>query len=133
MLILNVKEDGLEDLILETLNKYNVSKYFFLDQPFPTIKKTIKNGCNNIALRFSEYESVNFLENMSGMCKWVWVDSFEKYSHDITIIKRIQKMGYKLCFVSPELQGRYDSKERAEVLEACKTLEADAICTKLKV
>lgn len=35
-LILNVKEDGLEQEILELMNSFSISDYFFLDQPTPT-------------------------------------------------------------------------------------------------
>ena len=68
---------------------------------------------------------------MAGKCEWVWIDSFYKYSHDLEVLKKIKEMGYKLCFVSPELQGRNNEKERIEILNACKELKADAICTKL--
>ena len=129
-IILNTKEDGLEEKIIKYLENFNINDYFFLDQPFPTILKTITKGCNKIALRFSEYETTPFLENMAGKCEWVWIDSFYKYSHDLEVLKKIKEMGYKLCFVSPELQGRNNEKERIHILNACKELKADAICTK---
>ncbi len=129
-LILNTKEDGLEDKILEVLNNYKIEDFFFLDQPFPSVRKTIEKGCSKIALRFSEYESMSSLEMMSGQCEWVWIDSFKTFSHDLNTLFKIRGLGYKLCFVSPELQGRDSYEERQKILEACNKLNAEAICTK---
>ena len=39
-LILNVKEDGLESRISEMLRSKGIVDYFFLDQPFPTLRKS---------------------------------------------------------------------------------------------
>ena len=130
-LILNTKEDGLEDLLIDMLKERDIVDFFFLDQPFPTVRKTIKNGCSKIALRFSEFESLSFLQNMAGQCDWVWIDSFDTYSHDLDALIKIKEMGFKLCFVSPELQGRYCAEERAAILAVCAKLNADAVCTKI--
>ena len=129
-LVLNTKEDGLEDILLDILKERQIVDFFFLDQPFPTIRKTIIKGCSKIALRFSEFEDLSLLQNMKGQCDWVWVDSFQTYSHDLDTLFQIKEMGFKLCFVSPELQGRYCDNEVSEILNACAQLNADAICTK---
>ena len=43
-LILNVKEDGLEKVILEQLSEYGISDFFFLDQSYPSIRRTINRS-----------------------------------------------------------------------------------------
>ncbi|MBT6472144.1 MAG: hypothetical protein HOK52_12925, partial [Candidatus Marinimicrobia bacterium] len=40
ILILNVKEEGLEGRLIELMSKYNIDDYFFLDQSFPFLVKT---------------------------------------------------------------------------------------------
>ena len=109
---------------------HKINNFFFLDQPFPTIIKTIREGCNKIALRYSEYENFIFLERMNKTCEWVWVDSFKPFSHDRDILKAIKALGYKICIVSSELQGRDSEAERKKILNSSLNI-ADAICTKL--
>tara|TARA_B100000900_G_scaffold415990_1_gene448351 strand:- start:20347 stop:20925 length:579 start_codon:yes stop_codon:yes gene_type:complete len=130
LLILNVKEDGLENEILRLLKKNKIDNFFFLDQPFPTIIKTVREGCNKIALRYSEYENFLFLKQMSKTCEWVWVDSFNPYSHDRNVLQAIKELGYKICMVSSELQGRNSESERKKISHSSLNI-ADAICTKL--
>ena len=42
-LILNVKEEGLEEKILKYVNLHKIKSYFFLDQSFPFLIKTSSN------------------------------------------------------------------------------------------
>ena len=58
ILILNVKEEGLEERILKLMIKYNIKNFFFLDQSFPFLIKTILMGESRTAIRISEYESI---------------------------------------------------------------------------
>ena len=78
-LILNVKEDGLEEQIISLLNKNNISSFFFLDQAFPTIIKMIRNGESRCALRVSEYETIENILKLSNKLDWVWLDMFTKF------------------------------------------------------
>lgn len=130
-LILNVKEDGLEELVVENLKDKGVSDYFFLDQPFPTLRKSVFAGLP-AALRLSEYENPFSLENLK--IDWIWLDSFtgdwsylEKHSRWL----RSKKM--KLCVVSPELQGRPLEGEPQLILNSLEkiSLRPNAICTKI--
>ena len=43
-LILNVKEEGLEEPLMLLMKKYNINNFFFLDQSFPFLIKTIFIG-----------------------------------------------------------------------------------------
>ena len=89
-----------------------------------------QQGNSQIALRFSEYEGMDLLENMEGKVRWVWVDCFTKMPLTIENYEKIKKMGYKICIVSPELQGQKEKIETyAEYLKNNKLIP-DAVCTK---
>ena len=64
-----------------------------------------KIGEKNIAIRFSEFESIESVELVKDMVKWVWVDCFTKFPLNKEIYKKIKSYGLKICLVSPELQG----------------------------
>lgn len=73
-LILNIKSERIEHKVLELIHKYQVKKYFFLDSSFPMIYLLSRQGEKNIALRFSEFESIDTILNMKGKANWVWID-----------------------------------------------------------
>ena len=54
-LILNVKEEGLEDRVLELMTKHGIEDFFFLDQSFPFLVKTSRTGESRCAVRVSEF------------------------------------------------------------------------------
>ncbi len=103
-IILNIKSERIEYRVLETLRKYNVSDYFFLDSSIPMIQLLSKININKIAIRYSDYESVETVFNMRKKVKWVWVDCFKGELIKVGDYKKLKKMGLKLCLVSPELQ-----------------------------
>jgi len=131
-IILNVKEEGLEDSIIHLMRKYNIDDYFFLDQSFPFLRKTSKQGERRCAVRVSEYENIQTPLSLNGIVDWVWVDCFTKFPLDLNAFKMLKSAGYKLCFVSPELQGFTDhsfvKKFRQEIDQL--GIKGDAVCTK---
>ena len=129
-MILNIKSERIELKILELLKKYNIKDYFFLDSSFPMIKLLSDQGEKNIALRYSEYEGLDTLEKMQGKVDWVWVDCFTKLPINNEIYRKIKNMGYKLCLVSPELQGQPEKLELYAKQIKDEKIEFDAICTK---
>lgn len=130
-IILNVKSERIEYKIINLLKKYNVNNYFFLDCSFPMIYQLNKFGEKNIAVRFSEYESIESVILVKNMVKWVWIDCFNKFPLDKKSYNLIKNAGLKICIVSPELQG-HDinriSEFRNYILD--NNFEIDAICTK---
>jgi hypothetical protein len=127
-LILNVKEDGLEEQALAILREYGCSNYFFLDQPFPTIARSLKLGYKS-AIRVSEYElPLRLLELRP---QWLWIDSLTgNWSHLESAITYAKENDIRTCLVSPELQGREPEPEIDTQLMR-HSQEIDSVCTKL--
>lgn len=130
-MILNVKSERIELKIQELLRKYHIEKYFFLDSSFPMIKLLSDQGEKKIALRFSEYEGLDLLLAMQGKAEWVWVDCFSKLPLDSNAYEQIKKMGYKICIVSPELQGQPEKITEYKAQFKKYNIYPDAICTKV--
>ena len=129
-LILNIKSERIEEEVLRLLRKYRIKKYFFLDSSFPMIHYLIKKGEKNIALRFSEYEKMDTILAMKGQVKWVWVDCFRGLPINRGNCRIFKKAGFKLCLVSPELQGRPSDIEKYKAYLKKEKIIVDAICTK---
>lgn len=131
-LILNVKCERLEIKILELLKKYKIKKYFFLDSTIPMINALTKHHkISKIAVRFSELESFENLKKFSGKVEWVWVDCFDNFILTKKLQEEIHGLGYKICIVSPELQGRQDDINIYRDYIYSNNIEIDAICTKV--
>lgn len=128
LIILNTKSEGMEEEILALLKKYNIKNYFFLDLSLPFLVKYAIRGEKNIAVRFSEFEPIEFALAFAGKVDWVWVDCFTHLPLNKEIYKKL-KEHFKICLVSPELQG-YDLEEIKTFKEIIATMEIDAVCTK---
>ncbi len=132
LLILNVKEEGLEERLLAIMERRGIEDFFFLDQSFPFLIRTARQGERRCAVRVSEYESVDTALSLSGMVEWVWVDCFTRFPLSGDGARALQAAGLKLCVVSPELQGRTDPGEiegMRSLLEREKIM-VEAVCTK---
>ena len=132
LVIFNIKSERIELRILDYIKKYNIINYFFLDCSFPMIYKLSQLGCNNIAMRYSEYEPIESILLVKDMIKWVWVDCFNKFPLTNTDYLKIKNNGLKICIVSPELQNKDSSKifDYKSIIKKNKYI-IDAICTKV--
>jgi hypothetical protein len=126
--IFNVKCDGLEDAILEQA-KGVVSSYFFLDCAAPTLVKLARRGERNLAVRYSEFEPLEACLAFAGKADWVWVDCFTRLPFTAASYQALKKH-FKLCLVSPELQGQ-GRQSISAYRQQLKDLgvELDAVCT----
>ena len=131
-LILNVKEEGLEDRLLYEMDRREFDDFFFLDQSFPFLIKSSASGETRSAVRVSEFEGLESACNLAGRVEWVWVDCFTKFPLSDAQTLRLRELGFKLCIVSPELQGRAPEGEIEGILQHFRalTIEPDAVCTK---
>lgn len=131
-LILNVKEEGLEPRLIGLMKLHGLEDYFFLDQSFPFLVKWAKAGEHRCAVRVSEFESIETALTLAGKVDWVWVDCFTRFPLSHEDAKRLKNAGFKLCLVSPELQGRDAENGISELASLLKEqqIEAEAVCTK---
>lgn len=136
-LILNVKTEGIEDKCIELMNQYAVKSWFFLDLSMPYFVKytnAAKAGSirgfstENVAVRFSEFEDEAYALGFAGKAKWMWVDCFNVLPVDFDKVTFFQSQGFKICIVSPELQGHDLSK--INVFKEKLRSGFDAVCTK---
>ena len=131
-LILNVKEEGLESRLIPLMQKYGIADYFFLDQSFPFLVKWAKAGEHRCAVRVSEFESIDTALTLADKVNWVWVDCFTHFPLSHGDARLLKNAGFKLCLVSPELQGRDAETEIPQLVQLLgeRSIQADAVCTK---
>ena len=131
-LILNVKEEGLEEKLIEMMEEKGISDFFFLDQSFPFLVNWSKMGERRCAVRVSEFESIETALTLSGNIDWVWVDCFTKFPLNKFQAQQLKDAGFKICLVSPELQGRNAEIEIPILRSILKkdNINAEAVCTK---
>ena len=129
-MILNIKSERIEHEVLTLMEKYQIRDYFFLDSSFPMIKLLTDMGVKQVALRFSELEGLDTIRNMAGRAQWVWVECFTKIPIDRESFKELKALGYKLCFVSPELEGQEEKLAEYKEYIREQGIVFDAVCTK---
>jgi hypothetical protein len=127
LVIFNVKCDGLEDRILDLAARHAVRDFFFLDVANPTLVKLARRGERRVAVRYSEYEPLEFALAFAGLVDWVWVDCFTRLPLDSAIHAALRRH-FRLCLVSPELQ-QHPHGRIAEFRTQLRGLPVDAVCT----
>jgi hypothetical protein len=127
-MIVNTKCEGMEEEIIYILAERGIENYFFLDMSIPFMVKWSKKGFRKMAVRFSEYEPLEFTMKFTGLAEWVWVDCFNGNTHSPDVLAVLQK-NFKVCIVSPELQG-YSPEQILHFKETWKGFIPDGVCTK---
>lgn len=130
VMIVNVKSEGVEFRAAELLREAGIENYFFLDSSFPMLVKLARAGERRTAVRFSEYEDKATALNMRGSASWVWVDCFNAFTLDRNTCDEFRAAGFKLCLVSPELQGRGEDIEIIAGQITRQDMRFDAVCSK---
>lgn len=104
---INIKADGLKDILKVYLEKYHIRNYFLFDMSVPQMVEFAE-----MSLRFftrqSEYEVFPVLyEQASG----VWIDGFNRIDW-ITqeLLTEHLSCGKEVCLVSPDLHRKADYK-----------------------
>ena len=132
-LVLNTKEDGLEEEDMRCLARHGCKNYFFLDTSLPTLVRLSRAGLGrHLALRASA------MEPLAGLAVWLalpaeqrpntlWVDCFDARPMPAgslsTLADRIA-----LCLVSPDLQGDLELASLDQFLALGRL--ANMVCTK---
>lgn len=127
-IILNTKEEGMEQRLIGLMNQFGIEDYFFLDLSLPFLVKTLKNGCLKVAIRFSEYEPLEFVSKFQDWAEWVWVDCFSSNILTPEAYAYLHRH-FKICIVSPELQG-HPLEWIDNFKESFQRFKIDAVCTK---
>ena len=131
IIVLNVKEEGLETEIIKILKKNKIKNYFFHDQTFSTLLK-LKNKMQ-VSVRYSEYEDIKNKDFIFSKVKWLWLDNFNKVEIDKQFDKYLKKNNVKICLVSPELVKKERKGEIKIIFRNLKKnrIFLDAVCTKV--
>tara|TARA_B110001450_G_scaffold138776_1_gene130061 strand:- start:3972 stop:4547 length:576 start_codon:yes stop_codon:yes gene_type:complete len=127
-IILNIKSEGIEEEVLRLVQKHEVKDYFFLDSSIPFMVKYINKGWTKFAVRFSEYEPLEFALKFKNKVEWVWVDCFNDLPLNEKSYLELKK-NFKICLVSPELQGHPLSMIE-DFKKQLNGFQIDAVCTK---
>lgn len=138
--ILNVKEDGHEQRLIELCAKYGIpkGKYFLLDVEFPYLYRVTRKDphVREIAVRYSEAEPIEMaerqMENGTPLVDWTWIDTNTRLPLDEEkdgkdIVNRLMK--FKTALVCPSRWGRpEDIDAYAEEIKA-KGFRLDMVMT----
>ncbi len=129
-LILNIKDNGIEDKVIKKVMKAKIKSFFLLDVEFPYIFKSIKNKQKNIAIRFSEKEPIESAKLFQNNFKWLWIDTLTKLPLDKNNIKIVKN--FKSCVVCPERWNRPDEIEIIKKKMKYFNFKPNAVMTSLK-
>lgn len=102
---INIKADGLKDILKAYLSKYHIKNYFLFDMSVPQMVEYAEMGLRFFT-RQSEFEVMPILYNQAA---GVWVDGFKQIDW-ITedLLKTHISKGKQVCIVSPDLHGHTD-------------------------
>jgi hypothetical protein len=130
ILVLNVKEEGLENKILKILKKNKVKNFFFHDQTFSSLLKNMKK--THVSIRHSEYENLQKTNYLFKKIKWLWIDNFNEIKLKKKFYLNLKKNKVKICLVSPELVKKERIKEIRKIIHYFNknNFKIDAVCTK---
>ena len=137
-IILNLKSEGIEDECINIMKEFEVNNWFFLDMSMPMLvkysdlaHKRIPGGFspNNLAVRFSDREPIEYALAFKNKVKWVWVDYFDDFPLNKKTFLLLKSASFKICLVSPELQKK-SCLNYIEFAKICSNFDIDAICTK---
>jgi len=130
LIVLNVKEEGLENKIIKILKNNKIKNFFFHDQTFSSLLKNMSK--TKVSIRFSEYEELKNKRFLFSKIKWLWLDNFQKIDIKKKFYNYLKKNNVKICIVSPELVNKKRRKEIKKLYFYLKkkNILPDAVCTK---
>ena len=102
-LALNIKSDGLADILSVEIEKAGIKNAFVFDMSVPDHKAYLKLSNVAVFSRASEEERHPAFYNLAD---GIWLDAFYGHWFDETLIEKYLNDGKKVCVVSSELHGR---------------------------
>lgn len=127
-MIANIKSEGIEEQVIQELDTRGIAQYLLLDVSLPFMVKLAKKGVSKMAVRFSEYEPQELALKFAGKVDWVWADCFTHLPLTPEIYAQL-KPHFRICIVSPELQG-HATEMIAAFRGQLQQMPIDAVCTK---
>lgn len=127
-LALNIKADGLQQFVVDALEKYSVHDAFVFDMSVPDLLQWVQKGVPV----FTRHSDVEPDPVCYALAQGVWLDAFHSDWWDVDVILRHCDAGKRVCIVSPELHRR-DHRSAWDRLLANDIQDADQvlICTDL--
>lgn len=104
LLVLNIKEAGIESEVIRRVEARGVRRFFLLDVEFPYIYRASRQGERRIALRYSEDEAIETALNYQGVLDWVWIDTNTRLPLNARVVQQLSP--FQTCLVCPERWGR---------------------------
>ena len=129
LLVLNIKEAGIESEVLRLVRERGIERYFLLDVEFPYLYRASRQGERSIAVRYSEDESIETVIAYTERVDWVWIDTNTRLPLDETV--KSQLSGLKTCLVCPERWGRPQDIGGYRAQLTALDLRLDAVMTSL--
>jgi hypothetical protein len=129
LLVLNIKEAGIEDIVLEEVAKRNINDYFLLDVEFPYLYRASRKGVRSIAVRYSEDEPIELVEKYKSLVDWVWIDTLTQLPLDEASMLTLK--GMRTCLVCPERWGRPADIIKYQSQMKALSFKPDAVMTSL--
>ena len=129
-LVLNVKEAGIEKEVIRITQLAGINSFFLLDVEYPYILvNSDKDDPLDVAVRFSEQESIENAKLQVGKLNWVWIDCVTSNPVNASDVKTLSE--FKKCLVCPSRWGR--PKDIPSYREFFKrNLNLDAVMTEMK-
>lgn len=130
-LAINVKQEGIEEKVLQIVNSRGIPNYFLFDVSFPFLMRMAQSGQKNLAIRLSDYELIRRIEYFVNRVQWIWLDIFD----NVDFLQEIKKpifRNFKICAVSPELHTYRTANENRILLDSIMEYRGyfEAVCTK---
>jgi len=104
LLVLNIKEAGIESEVIRLAEARGVQRFFLLDVEFPYLYRAARQGERRIASRYSEDEALETTLNYRGKIDWVWIDTNTRLPLTPVVVRQLA--GFQTCLVCPERWGR---------------------------
>jgi hypothetical protein len=129
-LVLNVKEAGIEKEVIRITQLAGINSFFLLDVEYPYILvNSDKDDPLDVAVRFSEQESIENAKLQVGKLNWVWIDCVTSNPVNASDVKTLSE--FKKCLVCPSRWGR--PKDIPGYREFFKrNMNLDAVMTEMK-
>lgn len=128
-LVLNIKENGIEDIVLKEVRLRGIKSYFLLDVEFPYLFSSSKKGERNIAVRFSEMEPIENLTLFKSKFDWVWIDTISKFP--VNNKNKNHLKNYKTCLVCPSRWKRKEDISKIKTQLNNLTFNLDFVMTEI--